>query len=303
MNKTKRHAKQCRRHSLRNTRRGGMPKHLKKNYEDGSLEGDFEGRRLVGVGTKRYDNGEVYEGEFDAALLPHGQGTYTWPSGHKFIGSHLHNVMDGQGQLSFPDGSVYDGEFKHDKQNGNGVMRYADGNVYEGQFANDAPHGIGKYTWANGDTYEGQLEMGRRHGRGKLIKTDGHVYEGEFKNDKVEGEGQLTYPNGSVYTGKIREINGVMIGKDDMPHMELIPRESFHLLPPTHMFTDPARSEFVASARTSLGISNRHANELFDELKEDILKSYNKDAKRDEIKERVAISRAAAAAADAKSKP
>jgi hypothetical protein len=278
-----------------------MLRHLTKECHDGSLEGNFDRRRrLVGVGTKRYDNGEVYEGEFDAGLLPHGQGTYTWPSGHKFVGHHVHNEMDGPGQLTFPDESVYDGEFKHDKQNGKGVMIYADGNVYEGQFANDAPHGIGKYTWANGDTYEGQLVMGQRHGRGKLIKN-GHVYDGEFKNNKVEGEGQLTYPNGSVYTGKIREINGVMIGKDDMPHMELIPRESFHLLPPTHMFTDPARSEFVAWARTSLGISNRSANKWFDELKGDILKSYEKDAKRDEIQTRVDISRAAAAAA--KSKP
>lgn len=260
MNKTKRRAakRTSRRQSLRHKHRGGVIK--TKHYPDGSsLTGDFDAKnRLVGPGRMTYDNGEYYKGHFKG-VLPHGEGRYVWPTGYTYTGNHTDGKMAGKGVLTYPDGAIYEGDFKDDKKNGVGKLTENNGCLYEGQFLHDHPHGQGKYTCPNGDVYEGQFQDGVRHGRGKLIKANGYVYEGEFKNNRVEGEGHLTFPDGRVYEGMVSETaNGDLIGRDDMPHMEIISN-------PPRMTPAQAAADFA---------------------------QYNIDVKRAQIADRVAIARA-----------
>ena len=44
-----------------------------------------------------------------------GQGTYTFPSGAKYVGQWKNDKMEGQGTYTFPDGSKFSGQFKNGK--------------------------------------------------------------------------------------------------------------------------------------------------------------------------------------------
>ena len=45
----------------------------------------------------------------------HGQGTFTYPDGGKYVGEWQYNKKHGQGEYTFPDGSKNVGKFKDDK--------------------------------------------------------------------------------------------------------------------------------------------------------------------------------------------
>lgn len=312
MNKTKRRVNRSnQRQSLRHKQRGGVAVLKTKKHDTGMFTGLYDGKRLIGnKGTWVYKTGEIYKGEINDDLSPHGQGKYIWPDGHTYIGSYKNGERDGKGKLTYPDGTVYTGDFKEDTRHGTGIIEFANGDSYQGGFENDVAHGIGKGIHNDGgQIYEGEMNMGMKHGIGKITKlvdpNDKNsgllIYEGEFKYDKANGEGKLTYPDGTVYVGKILELeNGVLIGKSDtpMPNAELIPPELFHLLPKNHMFTEDYKRDFVALASASLGMSNKQANELYDEIKANILKSAKKAA----IQSRVDMARIMSAKAKPASK-
>jgi hypothetical protein len=49
---------------------------------------------------------QCYEGAFHRDYR-HGEGVYSWPSGHKFTGKFYLNKKDGFGRKEFPDGSSF----------------------------------------------------------------------------------------------------------------------------------------------------------------------------------------------------
>ena len=51
----------------------------------------------------------------------HGQGTYTYPDGRKYVGEYKYGQPNGHGTLTWSDVEKYVGEFKDGKPNGQGT--------------------------------------------------------------------------------------------------------------------------------------------------------------------------------------
>jgi len=64
----------------------------------------------VGRGIQRWDDGDVYEGEFDVNDM-HGQGVYTFKNGRKYVGEFKDDEPSGQGVMTWPDGTTFTGFF------------------------------------------------------------------------------------------------------------------------------------------------------------------------------------------------
>ena len=64
----------------------------------------------VGIVTKQYDDGGVYEGTFRDGLQ-HGEGTYRLPNGYEYSGNWEDGEIKGKGLATFPNGSIYEGSF------------------------------------------------------------------------------------------------------------------------------------------------------------------------------------------------
>ena len=60
------------------------------------------------------DNISKYEGETKDDGTPHGQGTYTYSHGDKYVGEYQDGEIHGQGTYFWADGEKYIGEFKND---------------------------------------------------------------------------------------------------------------------------------------------------------------------------------------------
>tara|TARA_B110000211_G_C14014511_1_gene524743 strand:+ start:76 stop:1368 length:1293 start_codon:yes stop_codon:yes gene_type:complete len=64
----------------------------------------------------------------------HGQGTYTWANGGKYVGEWLDAKKHGQGTYTWANGKKYVGEWLDAKEHGQGTVTYADGSKYIGEF-------------------------------------------------------------------------------------------------------------------------------------------------------------------------
>ena len=84
-------------------------------------------------------------------VIFHGQGTYTWPDGRKYVGAYKEGERHGQGTYSF----VYGDEF-------------------EGEWKEGIPIGQGTFTWSNGDKYAGEYKVGFPW-NGALTNKDGNI--------------------------------------------------------------------------------------------------------------------------------
>ena len=110
--------------------------------------------------------GEVSLGRIVWSGVPHGQGTYTYAGGSKYVG-----------------------EFKGGKKNGQGTFTFGTGphlgDTYVGEFKDGNWHGQGAYTWSDGSTYVGEFKDRKFQGQGTWTHPDGRKYVGEFKDDKT----------------------------------------------------------------------------------------------------------------------
>jgi hypothetical protein len=117
-------------------------------------------------------------------------GTYTYPSGSKYVGEFQDGDFNGQGTLIHPDGSKYVGEYKDNRKNGQGT-----------------------YTWLDGTKYVGEFQNGDFNGQGTYTFPSGAKYIGEFKDDKRNGLGILYLPNGSISQTGIWENSNLVTSK------------------------------------------------------------------------------------------
>ena len=78
------------------------------------IEGDCEN----GTGTFKWENGNIYKGEWKAGGL-NGQGKLTSKSGGVKEGEWKDGLLNGQGKI-YSDGDIYEGEFKDGELNGQG---------------------------------------------------------------------------------------------------------------------------------------------------------------------------------------
>ena len=124
-------------------------------------------------------------------------GTFTDPSGSKYIGEIKDDKANGRGALTFANGDKYVGEFKDDQFNGQGTLTSSDGLVYAGTFK-DGDLVQGTYTEPKGNKYVGAFKENKFNGQGTYISSDGQKYVGEFKDDLFNGEGILYSPLGEI---------------------------------------------------------------------------------------------------------
>lgn len=196
-----------------------------KFVEEG-YEGEYnENDERHGHGIYRYEDGDVYEGEWKNGN-EHGHGKYTSVTGDMYEGEWKDGLKHGHGIYRYAKGDVHEGGWQNGKKHGHGIMRYAGGViVFEGEYRDGTWNGYGTYKWSSGEGYEGEYVNGKRKGRGiwrhpngdfyeaewdgyliedHVIKTftNGNVYEGQFKHSKMDGHGIMKFANGDVYEGE-----------------------------------------------------------------------------------------------------
>lgn len=205
---------------------------------------------VVKTMRKEYSNGS-YEGEMKDGE-PHGFGTYRWNDGDIYTGEYVNGVRHGKGKFVFASGNYYDGEWANGKYHGHGIFRWSDGDEFDGEWQNGQRHGKGKWTyadgryytgvWKNGESissssivypstsnattatktapkatttkgriqyehsyYEGDLVDGIQHGKGVYVWDDGTRYEGDFFEGNITGHGVVYYTNGDEYDGELKD--------------------------------------------------------------------------------------------------
>ena len=179
------------------------------------------------VGLERFENGNIYRGEFHHGLRE-GLGflivNATGESDHN-------NIRFNNGPIRSNDGSpIYAGEFRGGLLNGHGVWFTKSGAGYSGTFIDniaqsDVSHtncsGALSPSWSNcvarisyedGNVYYGEYMHGRREGIGMLeihetgtsdetsIRTPvAGFYVGEFSGDRLNGQGMIFMPAAGFY--------------------------------------------------------------------------------------------------------
>ena len=159
--------------------------------------------------TIKYDNGDVWSGNYDANGRKTGICTYKWTSGGEYHGDYLDGKRTGFGIQKWASGTVYEGEYLDACLDGIGRNTWNDGDVYLGLYKNDKRNGFGKYVWLSGSVYIGDYTENKRTGLGIETSADGTEYRGEFLDGKEEGLGK-TSTKERVYTGDFK--NGKKTG-------------------------------------------------------------------------------------------
>ncbi|CAI2363812.1 unnamed protein product [Moneuplotes crassus] len=169
--------------------------------EEKKTEEDSEEVYLVYIEIT-FPNGDSYKGQVNAHTgEQHGQGTYLWKSGDKYIGQWKNGKPEGQGIMYYDDGDMYEGEWVNGKFHGTGLYKWKDGATYQGECANNSMNGQGVYKEPDGYSYEGEWEDDKRHGQGVACYSSGAKYVGQFQNDLKHGEGVLTFKDGRIHQG------------------------------------------------------------------------------------------------------
>ena len=87
----------------------------------------------------------IYEGDWNRGKK-HGQGTYYFSGGDKYVG-----------------------EWKDGKKHGQGAYFFSEGDRFEGNWEYDEVHGKGTYVYPGGERFSGEWKDGNKHKHGKLI--------------------------------------------------------------------------------------------------------------------------------------
>ena len=177
----------------------------------------------------------TYEGFFKNNKR-HGQGTFTWKYGDKYVGQWKDDKENGQGSYYFKDGRKYVGQWKNGIKHGQGTFTWKDGDKYTGQWLKGLEHGQGTKTKKNGNIEKGIWKYGnfisskpktsslnkqikakdtlktsqvkicpssgyKDNCKGKITYSGGNTYNGFFKNNKRHGKGTYLWKDGDKYIG------------------------------------------------------------------------------------------------------
>jgi hypothetical protein len=172
------------------------------------------------VGLARFDNGNIYRGEFH-----HGS-----REGLGFLIVNATGASDYNNIRSNDGPAIYAGEFRGGRLNGHGVWFTKSGAGYSGKFIDniaqsDVSHTncsgelstswsncVARVSYENGNTYHGEFVQGGREGIGMLeihetgISDEANIrapvagfYVGEFKADRLDGRGMIFMPGAGFY--------------------------------------------------------------------------------------------------------
>jgi|GEM_PF-690740 len=169
------------------------------NSNSQCIQGDCK----KGKGMFKFENGDIYEGEFIDSEIT-GKGKFVFNKGGYQEGFFYKSQLKGKGKTVHKDGSYQEGEFIDDKLEGYGTQfNIKDNSKIEGKFSKgELTDGYSKITYSNGSSYEGNLLNGNPNGYGSYIAELGDKYVGEFKMGKREGKGTQYYKNGEKHEGE-----------------------------------------------------------------------------------------------------
>ena len=148
---------------------------------------------------KKYDNGDIYEGEFKNGKQD-GKGIYYYFYGDRYDGEWKNDKREGKAIYYYYDGNRYDGGWKNDKFEVKGIYYFKSGSRYEGDFHNDKFEGKGIYYFNNGNRYEGEWKKDKKEGKGIFYYNDGDREMGDYLNDKKIGKHIILTVNGEIKT-------------------------------------------------------------------------------------------------------
>lgn len=139
-------------------------------YKCESQEIDLEDlRNSVNVYLKRFPDA-VYFGECikqKNRLLRHGKGVMKYQNGRVYEGEWDKDQRHGRGFEKYPNKNIYIGEFKEGKAHGSGKYEWVQqGEVYDGEWSKGTRHGYGVWKRKNGDSYIGEWKRGKADGYG-----------------------------------------------------------------------------------------------------------------------------------------
>jgi len=112
-----------------------------------------------------------------------GSGIYKWNDGTVYEGEFEDDKMHGKGKLTTVKNGTYEGEFKNGRKTGTGTYTFANGDIYTGNWENDKMSGEGTYTFKNGDKYVGNFSDNKFNGTGTYT-TGGNSYKGTWKDNE-----------------------------------------------------------------------------------------------------------------------
>ena len=140
-------------------------------------------------GTRIYDHGEIYVGEW-IDDLSHGQGRLTYRDGSVEEGYWERGEFTMVANLSLPRCPTSLNVSSWD--NCNGGYSSKSGDWYNGQWVNGARHGPGFAAFANGDQYQGWWEKDEINGTGTFTYADGSTKKGIWAKGELVGEAMIT---------------------------------------------------------------------------------------------------------------
>lgn len=134
-----------------------------------------------------------YEGQWKMGYIE-GEGRLKWENGNIYEGEFLSNNINGNGYMIWYDrAEKYSGEWKQNLQNGYGVHIWYEPkgetkilrNRYVGEWKNGLRNGYGIFFFSNGNKYEGYWKDNKKNGFGVYTFEDGSKYIGRFDNDRL----------------------------------------------------------------------------------------------------------------------
>ncbi len=194
----------------------------------GWYQGDVNHRnRPHGKGILRYDNGNVYEGNF-AEGIKKGRGVYLREDTH-YEGEHAFNMAQGFGvftQTNF--NQKYFGYFMKDEMDSEGLNHtdgnmsnfydfdperkgicrmYFEGNYLESQYSKNQPCGQGRIVFEGEIILECFFENGNHCGPGIMRFPDGSVLHATYVDNDRFGKASFLWANGDVFEGEFINHN------------------------------------------------------------------------------------------------
>jgi hypothetical protein len=174
----------------------------------------FVGQWKSGVpskGVMEYENGDLYDGEFNPKGSPDGEGIMIYSSENgaekKFVGQ-WNDGLPLKGVMEYKNGDHYDGEFVQQGffegyPDGEGIMIYSSENGARKKFVGQWNEGLplkGVMEYKNGDHYDGEFDQeGYPDGEGIMI-----YYSSESAYKKFVGQ----WKDGNPYKGVMEYKNG-----------------------------------------------------------------------------------------------
>merc|ERR1711914_17580 len=184
--------------------------------------------KMSDLGSVDFEGEEYYFGQYDGerneADERHGEGTYKFKNGARYVGVYSENKKDGKGTFYYPDGSIYEGQWTDDRKHGQGTYTYPNGDTYEGNWTHDLRNGTGTYTYASsGSRYIGQWVNGKADGPGELVHSN-HRYQGAWVDGSIQGAGKYIFELGCEQHGEYIPVEMPGDPEDDEAGSTTIPK-------------------------------------------------------------------------------